>query len=77
MTNTAKPTSSVERYANGGIKFQGLLLDGEMHGAWEWYRLDGTLMRTGAFERGRQVGTWRTFDRDGRVVKETDFPDPG
>jgi hypothetical protein len=31
-------------------------------------------MRAGEFDRGRQVGVWRTFDRAGRVVKETDFP---
>jgi hypothetical protein len=30
-------------------------------------------MRTGSFDRGRQVGTWRTFDRSGAVVKETVF----
>ena len=29
-------------------------------------------MRAGRFERGRQVGVWRTFDRSGKVVKETD-----
>ena len=27
----------------------------------------------GRFDRGRQVGAWRTFDRAGNVVKETDF----
>jgi hypothetical protein len=30
-------------------------------------------MRAGEFERGRQVGIWRTYDRSGRIVKETDF----
>jgi hypothetical protein len=30
-------------------------------------------MRTGAFDRGRQIGPWRTFDRSGNVVKETRF----
>jgi antitoxin component YwqK of YwqJK toxin-antitoxin module len=44
-----------------------------MHGPWEFYRADGSMMRSGSFERGRQVGTWRTFDRSGAVVKETDF----
>ena len=47
--------------------------DVEMHGAWEWYRLDGSLMRTGASDRGRQVGPWRTFDHAGQLVKETNF----
>jgi hypothetical protein len=44
-----------------------------MHGAWEFFRTDGSLMRSGLFERGRQVGPWRTFDRGGRLVKETTF----
>jgi hypothetical protein len=30
-------------------------------------------MRTGSFDRGTQVGTWQTFDRAGRLVKETKF----
>ena len=30
-------------------------------------------MRTGQFERGKQVGVWRTYDRAARVVKETEF----
>jgi hypothetical protein len=29
--------------------------------------------RSGDFDRGRQVGTWRTLDRAGRLVKETNF----
>jgi len=44
-----------------------------MHGAWAFYRKDGSDMRTGSFDRGRQVGVWRTFDRTGRLVKETAF----
>jgi hypothetical protein len=31
-------------------------------------------MRSGEFDRGQQVGIWRTFDRNGVVVKETVFP---
>jgi hypothetical protein len=31
------------------------------------------VMRTGQLDRGKQVGIWRTFDRSGGVVKETDF----
>jgi hypothetical protein len=67
------PEPEIEHYANGLVKLRGFRLDGEMHGAWEWFRTDGTLMRTGEFERGRQVGVWRTVARDGRVVKETAF----
>jgi antitoxin component YwqK of YwqJK toxin-antitoxin module len=63
-------------YDNGGPKHRGFTLDGEMHGAWEFYRRDGSLMRSGVFDRGQQVGIWRTFDRSGAVVKETVFSPP-
>ncbi|MFM7030573.1 MAG: toxin-antitoxin system YwqK family antitoxin [Micrococcales bacterium] len=46
---------------------------GEMHGYWEFYRADGTLMRSGWFDHGRQSGEWKTFARDGRLVKSTRF----
>jgi len=42
-------------------------------GALDAIRTDGSIMRTGTFDRGRQIGMWRTFDRSGRVVKETAF----
>ena len=73
VANPAEPVPHVEHYANGVVKLKGSHLDGEMHGAWEFYRTDGTLMRAGQFDRGKQVGVWRTFERSGRVVKETDL----
>ena len=73
MTTPTDPVPEVTLYANGKVKYRGANLDGQMHGRWAWYRTDGTVMRTGAFERGRQIGVWRTYDRSGRVVKETDF----
>jgi hypothetical protein len=63
----------VARYPNGQVKFRGAYLDGEMHGAWEFFRTDGSRMRTGAFDRGRQIGVWLTYDGAGRLVKETRF----
>jgi antitoxin component YwqK of YwqJK toxin-antitoxin module len=73
MTQRPEPEPEVALYADGTVKFKGFRLAGEMHGAWEWYRVDGSLMRTGGFDRGRQVGVWQTFDRSGRMVKESDF----
>jgi antitoxin component YwqK of YwqJK toxin-antitoxin module len=55
------------------VKLKGAHLDGEMHGAWEFFRTDGSIMRSGTLDRGKQVGTWRTYDRAGKVVKETEF----
>ena len=73
--NDGRGAPHIERYGNGTVKLSGALLDGEMHGPWEFFRLDGSLMRSGRFDRGRQVGRWPTFDRAGRRVKETDFGD--
>lgn len=60
-------------YENGLLRFKGEYLDGEMHGYWEFYRKDGSVMRTGSFDRGKQVGEWKTFDREGNLVKVTNF----
>jgi antitoxin component YwqK of YwqJK toxin-antitoxin module len=70
---SSEPVGEVVHFPNGRIKYKGFMLDGEMHGAWEWFRTDGSLMRSGEFDRGRQIGKWRTFDRAGTVVKETEF----
>lgn len=60
-------------YENGLPRFRGEYLDGEMHGHWEFYRKDGSLMRSGDFDNGKQVGTWKTFDRLGALVSEKHF----
>jgi antitoxin component YwqK of YwqJK toxin-antitoxin module len=70
---TATPVREVIKYGDGTVKARGQRLSGEMHGAWKFFRLDGSLMRSGTFDRGRQVGVWRTFTRDGALVKSTDF----
>jgi antitoxin component YwqK of YwqJK toxin-antitoxin module len=67
------PVEETAHYGNGRVKFTGFRLDGELHGAWEWYRTDGSIMRSGEFDRGKQIGMWRTYDRSGQTVKETDF----
>jgi antitoxin component YwqK of YwqJK toxin-antitoxin module len=72
-----EPIPAVDHYPNGNVRFEGAILDGEMHGEWRFFRADGSLMRSGRFERGKQVGPWRTFDRAGKLVKETDFGDGG
>ncbi len=69
----AKSVREVIKYGDGTVKARGQRLSGEMHGAWKFFRLDGSLMRSGTFDRGRQVGVWRTFTRDGALVKSTDF----
>ena len=74
MHSGAKPTPAIDHYDNGTVRFRGANLEGKMHGPWKFFRRDGSLMRSGSFDRGTQGGTWRTYDRTGSVVKETDFP---
>ena len=71
--SATKPVREVIKYADGTTKAQGQRLNNEMHGAWKFFRLDGSLMRSGTFDRGRQVGVWKTYTRDGALVKSTDF----
>jgi antitoxin component YwqK of YwqJK toxin-antitoxin module len=68
-----KPVREIIKYGDGTVKARGQRLDGELHGAWKFFRLDGSLMRSGSFDRGRQVGVWNTFTRSGNRVKSTDF----
>lgn len=60
-------------YDNGVIRFRGRYRNGAMHGKWEFFRRDGSVMRSGEFRDGAQAGTWVTWDRRGRKVKETRF----
>ena len=69
----AKPVREIIKYGDGTVKAHGQRLGGELHGAWKFLRLDGSLMRSGTFDRGRQVGVWKTYTRDGALVKSTDF----
>lgn len=57
-------------YENGLPRFKGEYQGGEMHGPWEFFRKDGSLMRSGEFNHGIQIGIWRTFDRAGKLVSE-------
>ena len=60
-------------HPDGGLKAKGRLKDGELHGDWSWWRKDGSLLRTGSFDGGRQVGTWTTYDGVGDPVTVKDF----
>lgn len=62
-----------EYYDDGQLKAMGPMEDGQLHGRWRWFRRDGTLLRTGQFSHGDQVGTWTTWDRAGKATKVTRF----
>ena len=68
-----KNGSFIEYYKNGGIKAKGKFKGKAMHGKWEFFRQDGSIMRTGSFVNGKQSGTWITYDAKGKVVKKSIF----
>jgi hypothetical protein len=61
------------RHKDGSIWATGFILDGCATGYWEWFRKDGTKMRSGSFDRGHQIGTWITYTRDGKAHKVTEI----
>jgi antitoxin component YwqK of YwqJK toxin-antitoxin module len=44
---------------------------GQPEGYWEWFRIDGTMKRSGYFSKGKQVGKWITYDESGQPYTET------
>jgi antitoxin component YwqK of YwqJK toxin-antitoxin module len=58
-------------HKDGTIWGEGQVIDGLYEGYWEWFRKDGTKMRSGYFKKSSQVGEWTTYDRLGGVVKVT------
>jgi len=58
-------------HKDGSIWAKGKSVNGVAEGYWEWFRKDGSKMRTGFFKRGKQVGEWTTYDRAEKVFKVT------
>ncbi len=61
----------IEYHKDGSVWARGQTAGGVPTGYWEWFRLDGTKMRSGHFESGEQVGEWTTYDKKGQVYKVT------
>jgi antitoxin component YwqK of YwqJK toxin-antitoxin module len=66
-----KLTPRVISHQDGSLWAKGQVLAGKMHGYWEWFRKDGTRLRSGHFDRDTQCGEWITYDRQGKVHKVT------
>ncbi len=59
-------------HKDGTLWAKGQTTDGVMTGYWEWFRKDGSKLRSGSFdENGEQVGEWTTYDKQGEVYKVT------
>lgn len=61
-----------EKYhGDGSLWAKGQTLNGKLNGYWEWFRKDGSKLRSGYFEKGEQVGDWTSYDRAGKPFKIT------
>lgn len=63
---------TIKYHASGKTVWsKGKVIDGQPEGYWEWYRVDGTLKRSGHFINGQTVGEWITYDSEGKPYKVT------
>lgn len=60
-------------HKDGSVRAKGWLRNGALDGYWEWFRKDGTKMRSGRFDNGERVEEWTTYDAAGKVYKVTRF----
>ncbi|NJO22666.1 MAG: hypothetical protein HC868_06625 [Sphingomonadales bacterium] len=60
-------------HKDGSVRAKGWLRNGALDGYWEWFRKDGTKLRSGHFDNGERVGEWTTYDAKGKVYKVTRF----
>jgi antitoxin component YwqK of YwqJK toxin-antitoxin module len=68
-----KAKEHIQRHKDGSLWARGQTIDGKATGYWEWFRKDGTRLRSGYFELGEQVGEWTTYDKRGEVYKVTNM----
>ncbi len=47
------------------------IVEGKAEGYWEWYRIDGTIKRSGYFANGEPIGEWTTYDKECKPYKVT------
>lgn len=61
----------IQYHKDGSIWAIGQTINGIPTGYWEWFRKDGSKLRSGWFEKGEQNGEWTTYDKKGNVFKVT------
>jgi uncharacterized protein YdhG (YjbR/CyaY superfamily) len=60
-------------HKDGSLWAKGNMEGKNMEGYWQWFRKDGTKMRTGYFKTNKQIGDWKTYDKLEKLVKITNF----
>jgi antitoxin component YwqK of YwqJK toxin-antitoxin module len=64
----------IKHHNDGSVWAKGeKMINNKPEGYFEWFRKDGTRMRSGYFKNGKQVGKWTTYDKKGKIFKLTEF----
>ena len=63
-------------HKDGSLWTVGQTSAGKAEAYWEWFRKDGTRLRSGHFAAGVQVGDWTTYDKAGKAYKVTTIRKP-
>jgi antitoxin component YwqK of YwqJK toxin-antitoxin module len=71
------PKKYIHYHKDGSLWAVGQTIDGVTTGYWEWFRKDGTKLRSGTFEKGEQSGIWTTYGKKGNVYKVTNIKPKG
>ena len=66
----------VLHHKDGTLWAKGQTIGDVATGYWEWFRKDGSKLRSGYFENGKQTGEWTTYDRKGKPFKITTMKPP-
>ena len=63
---------TIKYHANGqSIWSKGRINNHQPEGYWEWYRVNGTIKRSGYFLDGHPIGEWITYDASEKPYKTT------
>lgn len=62
-----------EIYPNGQYAFEGIYYNGYFFGLSTWWYDNGQIRKQGFRFKNSKIGTWREFDKDGKVIAESDY----
>ncbi len=71
--NSKLSKKHVVYHKDGSIWAKGKIVGDTYEGYWEWFRKNGTKMRSGYLRKGKQIGRWTTYDKKGKVYKVTEI----
>ncbi len=63
----------ISNYKNGGTHIRVVLKNGQKHGRYYEYYPNGEARIKGRFKNDIQVGTWRYYDKEGKLVRKKTF----